>query len=39
MYTDGMLIAAKFAGLSLLAWVLIILIVVVVAAVVSRRRV
>ena len=39
MYTEGMLIAAKFAGLSLLTWLLIILVVIVVVVLVSRRRV
>ena len=39
MSTDGLVVAAKFAGLSLVTWLIIILIVVVVAAVVARRRV
>ena len=39
MFTDGMVVAAKFAGLSLLTWLLIILVVIVIVAVVSRRRV
>jgi hypothetical protein len=36
---DGLVIAARFAGLSLVTWLIIILIVVVVVALVSRRRV
>jgi hypothetical protein len=34
-----LVVAARFAGLSLVTWLIIILIVVVVIAVVSRRRV
>jgi len=36
---DSLAIAARFAGLSLVTWLIIILIVLVVVALVSRRRV
>jgi hypothetical protein len=36
---DSLVIAARFAGLSLVTWLIIILIVLVVVALVSRRRV
>ncbi len=39
MYTDAFLTAARFAGLSLVTWLIIILVVIVVMAVVSRRRI
>jgi hypothetical protein len=39
MDTDALLTAARFAGLSLVTWLIIILVVVVVVAMVSRRRI
>jgi len=36
---DSLTIAARFAGLSLVTWLIIILIVIVVVALLSRRRV
>jgi hypothetical protein len=39
MHTDALIIAARFAGLSLLTWLIIILLVIVVAVLVARRRV
>ncbi len=39
MSTAGFVLAAKFAGLSLVTWLIIILIVVVLVAVLSRRSV
>jgi hypothetical protein len=37
--TDAFVVAARFAGLSLVTWLIIILIVIVLVALVSRRRV
>ncbi len=39
MYSSGMIVAAKIAGLSLVTWLLIIVVVIAIVAVVSRRRV
>ncbi len=39
MYPEGLALAARFAGLSLVTWLIIILVVIVVFAVVSRRRI
>ena len=39
MFTAGLTIAARFAGLSLLTWLIIILVVIAIAALVSRRRI
>ena len=39
MYTEGLITAARLAGLSLVTWLIIILVVIVVVALVSRRRV
>jgi hypothetical protein len=39
MYTDGLAVAARLAGLSLVTWLIIILVVIVVVALMSRRRI
>ncbi len=39
MHTEALMTAARFAGLSLVTWLIIILVVIVVMAVVSRRRI
>ncbi len=39
MSTEALTIAARFAGLSLLTWLIIILVVIVVVVMVSRRRI
>ena len=38
MFTAGLTIAARFAGLSLVTWLVIILILILVVALMSRRR-